>query len=82
MLLVAEWDDHDPAGTLRPIDQPDPDLGAARFFADLVGAVVDRTPGGEHNEVRLRLDGDPWGGLPEPGLADIDDLDVEPEDEF
>ena len=35
MLLVAEWDDADPAGTLRPLDQPDPQLGAGIFFADL-----------------------------------------------
>ena len=75
MLLVGEWEDSDPAGTLRPIDQPDSDLGAGLFFADLIRATTERTPVAEHGEVRLRREGEPKGGLPDVTAAEIEDLD-------
>jgi hypothetical protein len=75
MLLVAEWDDDDPAGSLRPIDQPDPQLGAGAFFADLIRATTERTPVAEHGEVRRRREGEPKGGLPDITAAEIEDLD-------
>jgi hypothetical protein len=75
MLLVAEWDDADPAGTLRPLDQPDPHLGAGIFFADLLLATTERTPVAEHGEVRRRREGEPKGGLPDITAAEIEDLD-------
>jgi hypothetical protein len=75
MLLVAEWDDNDPAGSLRPIDEPDPQLGAGDFFADLVQATTDRTPVAEHSEVRRRREGEPKGGLPDITAGEIEDLD-------
>lgn len=75
MLLVAEWDDSDPAGSLRPIDAPDPELGAGRFFADLLHATIDRTPVAEHAEVRRRREGEPKGGLPDITADEIEDLD-------
>jgi hypothetical protein len=75
MLLVAEWDDADPAGTLRPLDQPDTQLGAGIFFADLIHATTERTPVAEHGEVRRRREGEPKGGLPDITGADIEDLD-------
>ena len=75
MLLVAEWDDSDPAGTLRPIDQPDAQLGAGTFFTDLIRATMERTPVAEHGEVRRRREGEPKGGLPDITAGEIEDLD-------
>jgi hypothetical protein len=75
MLLVAQWDDDDPAGSLEPVDQPDSQLGAANFFADLLRATIERTPVAEHGEVRRRREGEPKGGLPDITAAEIDDLD-------
>jgi hypothetical protein len=75
MLLVAEWDDDDPAGSLKPLDQPDPQLGAANFFADLLRATIERTPVAEHGEVRRRREGEPKGGLPDITAAEIEDVD-------
>jgi len=75
MLLVAEWDDTDPAGSIRPIDEPDPHLGAGAFFADLIRATTERTPVAEHGEVRRRREGEPKGGLPDITAGEIEDLD-------
>jgi hypothetical protein len=75
MLLVAEWEDADPAGTLRPLDQPDSQLGAGVFFADLLRATTERTPVAEHGEVRRRREGEPKGGLPDITAGEIEDLD-------
>ncbi|MDA0163143.1 hypothetical protein OM076_22910 [Solirubrobacter ginsenosidimutans] len=77
MLLVAEWDEADPAGTVRPVDQPDPSLDAGTFFADLVKATTERTPAGEHAEVRRRREGEPKGGLPDITAAEIEDIDAD-----
>lgn len=76
LLLVAEWDDDDPAGTIRPLQQPDRELGTGRFFKDLVTAFTDRTPAGEHEEVRIRRDGTPERGAPIEGATDTDDLEL------
>lgn len=76
LLLVAEWDDSDPAGTLAPIDAPDPSLGPTTFFADLVRAITTRTPVSEHGEVRRRREGEPKGGLPDITAGEIEDLDA------
>jgi hypothetical protein len=75
MLLVAQWDDADPAGSLRPIDEPDPNLSAGMFFADLIRATTERTPVAEHGEVRRRREGEPKGGLPDITAGEIEDLD-------
>ena len=72
MLLVADWDDDGTAPEVTRIDQPADDLSAARFFTDLLDAVLTRTPISEHPEVRVRRSGPPAGGVP-----DEDDLDVE-----
>jgi hypothetical protein len=75
MLLVAQWDDSDPAGSLRPIDEPDPNLSAGMFFADLIRATTERTPVAEHGEVRRRREGEPKGGLPDITAGEVEDLD-------
>lgn len=75
MLLVAQWDDADPAGSLRPIDEPDSNLSAGMFFADLIRATTERTPVAEHGEVRRRREGEPKGGLPDITAGEIEDLD-------
>lgn len=78
MLLIADWDDGDPRGTLKPLVEPDPELGAGRFFEDLVTAFTERTPPGEHEDVRIRRDGAPARGGPlEEGATEIDDNDEE-----
>ncbi len=73
MLLVAAWDDADPAGTLQALDEPDAELGAGRFFADMIGVALDNTPLSEHASVRQRRE--PTKSLPSPEVADIDDDD-------
>jgi hypothetical protein len=75
MLLVAEWDDENPMDTIRPIDEPDPNLDAATFFTDLIRATTERTPVSEHAEVRVRREGEPKGGLPDISAGEIEDLD-------
>ena len=78
MLLVASWDDADPAGTLQPLDEPDDGLGAGRFFADMIGTVLENTPRSEYAGVRkLRQ---PTVPLPSPEIADIADDDLEEDD--
>jgi hypothetical protein len=53
-LLLAEWDDTEFGGvTIRNDPVPD-DLRADRFLADLISAVLDRTPIEMHVEVRER----------------------------
>lgn len=75
MLLVASWDDADPANTLQPLDEPDDALGAGRFFADMIGTVLENTPRSEYEGVRkLRQ---PTVPLPSPEVADIDDDDLD-----
>ena len=48
MLLVLDWDDK--AKVLNPIADPTESLSAARFFGDLVNAVLKYTPVGVHQE--------------------------------
>jgi hypothetical protein len=51
-LVVVDWADAGPV-TLRP-DLMDEHIGPARFLADLIGSVLDRTPIDHHVEVRNR----------------------------
>ena len=63
LLLVAEWDDG--TRTLRAVEDSASELCAERFFADLLHAVMDKTPVEIHKPVRLkRMGGAPPGGLP------------------
>lgn len=63
MLLVGEWDDE--TRTLVSVKDPAEELSTARFFADLLNAVMDNTPVEQHKPVRLKRMGDePPGGLP------------------
>jgi len=71
-LATANWDDGGTPPVVTGIDQPADDLNAARFFTDLLAAVLTRTPISEHPEARVRRSGPPTGGVP-----DEDDLDVE-----
>lgn len=68
MLLVADWDDE--TRTLNTVEDPAEELSASRFFADLLNAVMNNTPVDVHQELRLRKQGEPAGGLP-PGDADV-----------
>lgn len=77
LLLVADWEDDDPAGTIKPLEQPDPDLAAGRFFEDMITAFTNGTPVGEHEEVRTRRDGTPESGAPIEGATDTDDIDMD-----
>jgi hypothetical protein len=62
MLLVAEWDDA--TLTLSSVEDGSPLLSASRFFEDVLGAVMNNTPVDLYQEVRLRQQGEPPGGLP------------------
>ena len=61
-LLVAEWDDSPPL--LTGIEDPSPALALARFFEDLLNAVIEKTPVELHQEIRIRKQGEPTGGVP------------------
>lgn len=82
LLLVADWEDSDPAGTLRPLEYPAPELGPGRFFEDLIAAFTERTPVGEHGDVRTRRDGTPERGVPVEGATNVEDSDGDDENEF
>lgn len=75
MLLVANWVDGDEADSLT-VEEPDDGLSASKFFTDIVNAVLARSPIQEHQSVRLRRDGEPVGGVPDPEdlYDDGDDL--------
>lgn len=75
LLLVGDWELSGAGATVSGIDEPAADLGASRFFADIINAVTDRTPYAEHETVRQRRDGQPTEALP-----DDDDV-LGPEDE-
>ncbi|HEY8722264.1 MAG TPA: hypothetical protein VIL92_00220 [Gaiellaceae bacterium] len=62
MLLVADWDDE--TRTLNAVEDPADELSASRFFADILNAVMNNTPVDIHQELRLRKQGEPEGGLP------------------
>ena len=62
MLLVGEWDD--PTLTLSSVEDGSPLLSAAKFFEDLLAAVMRNTPVDLHQEIRRRWQGEPPGGLP------------------
>jgi hypothetical protein len=53
-LLLAEWDDTEFGGVTISNDPVPNDLRADRFLADLISAVLDRTPIEMHVEVRER----------------------------
>lgn len=67
MLIVADWEDSEPMPEVKTIDQPSRDLGAGRFFQDVIKLVCERSPIKEHTEVRLRRSPAPPGGLPAEG---------------
>ena len=69
MLLVADWDDE--TRTLNEVEDPAEELSSARFFEDLLNAVMDNTPVEMHKPVRLRKMREPPGGLP-PTEEDTD----------
>jgi hypothetical protein len=75
MLLVADWDDADNPPRVTDVDQPADDLGAGRFFQDMIEAVCVRSPVKEHIEVRRRRAPEPVGGLPTDADEDLDDDD-------
>jgi hypothetical protein len=62
MLLVADWDDE--TRTLNSVEDPAEELSASRFFADILNAVMNNTPVDIHQELRLRKQGEPEGGMP------------------
>jgi hypothetical protein len=65
MLLIADWDTD--AGTLTSIEEASDELGASRFFEDILNTVMRNTPVGMHQQVRLRrMEAPPPGGMPSP----------------
>ena len=43
---------------------------------DLINAVTERTPIREHQEVRLRRDGEPVGGMPDTDEHELESGDL------
>lgn len=69
MLLVADWTEENEENekpVFGDIEEPSEDLSAGRFFADLVEAVTSNSPANVHKDLRLRRDGMPKGGVPDP----------------
>lgn len=62
MLLVADWSDE--TRVLASVEDPASELSTSRFFADILNAVMNSTPVEMHQELRLRRQGEPEGGLP------------------
>jgi hypothetical protein len=63
LLLVAQWDDE--SLQLDEVDDPVEQLGASRFFKDLIAAALANSPADVHRDVRIRKEGRPKGGVPE-----------------
>jgi len=77
MLLVVDWDDTADNPVVTSVDEPAPELGSGRFFTDLIESVTTRSPISEHQDVRLRRDGRPVGGVPDGSAFDIADDDAD-----
>lgn len=75
MLLVADWDETGDLPQVTDIDQPADELGASRFFSDMINIVCARSPIKEHIEVRRRSAPEPAGGLPTEEDDELDDSD-------
>lgn len=75
MLLAVNLDDSRPEDGVMLLDEPAAELSASRFFADIVGAAIERSPNKVHQEVRRRR-----GGMPVAGI-DFDDDVLDDEEE-
>lgn len=52
-LVLVDWDDEDPAGTARLVEEQVPDdLGVAQFMKALIETILEATPIDEHVRVR------------------------------
>lgn len=52
-LVLVDWDDEDPAGTARLVEEQVPDdLGVAQFMKTLIATILEATPIDEHVRVR------------------------------
>lgn len=78
MLLVADWADD--GQTLAPIEDTVEPLTAHAFYEDLLNAVMDNTPVDLHQELRVRKQGEPLGGMPplDKGVASDEAVDFDP----
>lgn len=54
MLLIGDWDPQKAELHHVDTDPSAPTLGSGQFFADIINAVLDRTPFDEHRELRRR----------------------------
>jgi len=75
MLLVADWDETAESPAVTGITEPATHLTARTFFTDLIDAVTSRSPISEHQNVRLKRDGEPTGGRPADDAFDLPDED-------
>lgn len=78
MLLVGDWEDQDL--TLAPIEDTVEPLTARVFYENLLDAVTNNTPVDLHQELRLRKQGEPLGGMPplDEGVAPDEAVDFDP----
>ena len=63
----------DPVLAQAPPDDPEPILSGPRFFRDLLNAVMNNAPIDIHQELRLRKQGEPEGGMPPEDDDDASD---------
>ena len=58
-LVLVDWDDDDPAGTAKLVEEQVPDdLGVAQFMKVLIAAILEATPIDEHVRVRELYEND------------------------
>ncbi len=89
MLLIVRWDaSADTVELTSPMthpmvrhQHPPVDLGANRFFGDLLGAVIENTPVGVHQQVREARNGASPGGAPDPGADAADVANAKEQDD-
>lgn len=53
LLVVIDWPDPPSTDGVTLLDQPAPELGADRFFEDVVESVLERSPISQHPDVRM-----------------------------
>jgi hypothetical protein len=78
MLMAISWDDSSPSIEVK-VDEPDEQLGASRFFTDMICIVETRSPVREHERVRELHAGQTDGG---PSLGVLDDEDGQATEEL
>jgi hypothetical protein len=78
MLIAGDWDAT--ALDLTSVEDTAEQLSAARFFSDIVHAIITSSGPDLHRDVRFRKQGEPKGGLPpvEGAVASDETVELDP----